>query len=361
MLTEGAIIGAGARKIGHTGVEPQLKEVSALQCRETRQLSTSPAQSNARRLRRSRRVLAVSVLRELSAALHRSAETATLSPNVNAIMACSMPWGDASSLTMPRRRPKPRRSRSVRTYVVRLVVAVTLPLLAFGAFLLVRSAHNEQQAIATTADERAEGAAADLDRELRNLQNLISIVAVSSFISDADFTPSHHGHSRLLDDRALGIVVRDLSGQPLFNTCDIDGRTLPTSKALGNSADTSHGNTKPYISDLIVDPISGASVLTIDLLIWRESKPAYILSLCAVPRIVQILIEQHLPDGWTAIVTDREGRMIASTPGSVHVRSAATGGDAAAVASAWGNDSTENVWDNSGPAYRASYPVDVAG
>ena len=262
---------------------------------------------------------------------------------------------------MPRRRPKPRRSRSVRTYVVRLVVAVILPLLVFGAFLLVRSASNEQQAIATTADERAEGAAADLDRELRNLQNLISIVAVSSFISDADFTVSQHGHSRLLDDRALGIVVRDLSGQPLFNTCHVDGRTLPISKALGNIANISNGNDKPYISDLTIDPISGASVLTIDLLIWRESKPAYILSLCAVPRIVQILIEQHLPDGWTAIVTDREGRMIASTPGSVHVRSAATGGDAAAVASAWGNNSTENVWDNSGPAYRASYPVDVAG
>jgi signal transduction histidine kinase len=262
---------------------------------------------------------------------------------------------------MPRRRRKPRRSRSVRTHVVRLVVAVTLPLLAFGALLLVRSARNEQQAIATTADERAEGAAADLDRELRNLQNLISIVAVSSFISDADFMASHHAQNPPSNDRALGIVVRDLSGQLLFNSCHVDGRTLPISKALGNSGDTSNGNSKPNISDVMVDPISGASVLTIDLLIWRENKPAYILSLCAVPRIFQILIEQHLPDGWTAIVTDREGRTIASTPGSVDIRSAATGGDAVAVVSARGKNSIENLWDNSGPAYRASYPVDLAG
>jgi hypothetical protein len=179
-----------------------------------------------------------------------------------------------------------KRSRSVRTYVVRLVIAVTLPLLAFGAFLLVRSARNEQQAIATTADERAEGAAADLDRELRSLQDLISIVAISSFNSDADFIVSHYAENPLLNDRTLGIVVRDLSGQPIFNTCLVDGRTLPISNALGNIADTSKSG-KLYILDLMVDPISGASVLTIDLLIWRENKPAYILSLCAVPRIFQ--------------------------------------------------------------------------
>jgi signal transduction histidine kinase len=163
-----------------------------------------------------------------------------------------------------------------------------------------------------------------------------------------------------LYDRALGLLVRDLSGQPLFNTCDVDAGTLPESKALGNSADTSRGNSRPYISDLMVDPISGASVVTIDLLVWRENKPANILSFCAVPRIFQILIEQHLPDGWTAIVTDREGRMIASTPSSAAVRSAATGGNAVAV-SAWAKNSIENLWDNSGPGYRASYPVDLAG
>jgi hypothetical protein len=111
----------------------------------------------------------------------------------------------------------------------------------------------------------------------------------------------------------------------------------------------------------MVDPISGESILTIDLLIWRESKPAYILSLCAVPRICQILVEQHLPDGWAAIVTDREGRPIASRPGSLEGRSAATEGDAVAVVSGWGKNSIENLWNNSGPAYRASYPVDLAG
>jgi hypothetical protein len=62
------------------------------------------------------------------------------------------------------RHRKMKRSRSVRAYVVRLVVAVAVPLLVFGAFLLIRSADNEQRAIATIVQERAQGAAADLDR-----------------------------------------------------------------------------------------------------------------------------------------------------------------------------------------------------
>ena len=89
----------------------------------------------------------------------------------------------------------------------------------------------------------------------------------------SDFIVSHYAQNPLLDDRMLGIVVRDLSGQPIFNTCFVDGRTLPISYALGNITDTSNSG-KFYISDLMVDPISGASVLTIDLLIWRENKPA---------------------------------------------------------------------------------------
>jgi signal transduction histidine kinase len=253
-----------------------------------------------------------------------------------------------------------KRSRSVRTYVVRLVIAVTLPLLAFGATLLARSAHNEQQAIATTAHERAQGAAADLDRELRNLQDIISIVATSGFILAADFAVSHAAANPLVKDRALGLIVRDLSGRTLFNSCDVDVRTLPSSRYLGEIGNISNRD-RAYISDLIVEPISGKPFLTIDLPIWRDDKPAYILSLCALPRIFQILTDQHLPDGWTVTIIDREGRTVASTPGSIDVRSPATGGDVVAAVSAWGKNSIENLWDNSGPTYRASDSVGLAG
>jgi hypothetical protein len=260
------------------------------------------------------------------------------------------------SSTMLRRRRNMKRSRSIGAYVVRLVVAVSLPLLAFGAFLLIRSARDEQQAIATTAEERAQGAAADLDRELHNLQDLTSVLARSVFLSATDFNLPSPAEAALFRDRDLGLIVRDLTGKPLFNTCNADGRVIPVNKALG----TGDGS-RAYISDLMVEPTSGEPILTMDLLIWREHNPAYILSLCALPRIFQILTEQHLPDKWTAIVIDREGRTIASTSGSVDVSSAAARADATAGVHAGAKNSVGNVWDNSGSAYTASNPVDFAG
>jgi len=234
-----------------------------------------------------------------------------------------------------------KRSRSVRAYVVRLVVAVALPLLAFGAFLLIRSAHNEQQAVATTAEERAQGAAEDLDRELHNLQDLLLLVASSDFISAAEFAAPNFTANPLWKDRAFGLVVWDLSGTVRFNSCHIDAQQLPVSKIRETLAE-SDKYSGPFISYLIGEPVNSKSFLTINLPVWRENKLAYMLSLCALPRIFQILTEQHLPDGWTAMVVDREGRAIAGT-------------------SSKDKDGISNQWENTDPAYRASSGVALAG
>ncbi len=250
-----------------------------------------------------------------------------------------------------------KRSRSIRACVVRLVVAVTLPLLVFGAFLLIRSAQTEQRTIATTAEERAEGAAADLDRELRNLQDLASVLATSRFLFATDLEDPHAVSLGLVADRTLGLAVRDLSGRALFNSCNADSRPIPLDSALDDILNTVGG--KARISDLMVEATNGEPVLTMDLPVWRANYTPYILSLCALPRIFQILTEQHLPDGWTATVSDREGRIIATTPGTASAPSAVGDGDAATFPMAWGT-LMHWLWGKSTLGYRASSPVELA-
>jgi hypothetical protein len=253
-----------------------------------------------------------------------------------------------------------KRSRSVRAYVVELVIAVTLPLLAFGSFLLVRSALNEQQLIAATAGERAQGTAADLDRELRNLQHLVSVLATSRYLVAGDVPGSHVHAAQLLRDQNLGLVVTDQSGQPVLNTCAANGGTAPVRKPLG---DVTYGvdDGRARISDLMTEPISDEPpLLTIDLPVWRDDNSAYMLSLCALPRILQILRQQHLPDGWTAVVFDRQQRAIASIIESAAGSFSAAGGDRAVVPTADRNWIAD-FWGNSGPAQWASSSVDSAG
>jgi signal transduction histidine kinase len=252
-----------------------------------------------------------------------------------------------------------KQSHSIRAHVVHLVIAVTLPFLAFGAFLLIRSAQNEQQAIATTAHERAQGVAADLDRELRNLQELISILATSHYLVVGDFAASYLGAISSLKYRTLGILVRDLSGQLLLNTCNSDGRTFLLGNPLDNVPHTTN-DSRALISDLTAEPISGGPLLTIDLLARREDDSTYILSLCALPRIVEILTEQHLPNRWTAMLADRRGHAIASVTESTGGSVAAVGADRAGISAADINPMLAQS-GNFGPGYKASSPVDLAG
>src|ERR1700730_8928554 len=256
------------------------------------------------------------------------------------------------------RHRKMKRSRSVRAYVIRLVVAVAVPLLTFGAFLLIRSADNEQRAIATTVQERAQGAAADLDRELHNLHDLVAILAASHSLVASDVALSRGYAFSPLRDRGLGLVVRDLSGE-LLNTCTGDGRAFTALRAVDEVASTASPY-KSYISDLVTEPISGEPLLTIDLPIWRGDESVSILSLCAIPRILKLLIEEHWPDGWTAVIVDSRGRAIASIRGSSGGSFAAAGADSAAVAGA-DNDWIAGQWGSSGPGYVASSPVYLAG
>jgi signal transduction histidine kinase len=252
-----------------------------------------------------------------------------------------------------------KRSRSVRVYVVRLVAAVALPLLAFGALLLIGAAENEQRTIATTVRERARGAAADLDRELRNLQNLLSILASSHDLFVGDPAVSREHATSLLKNPALGLAIRDLAGKSLFDTCTADGRPFPISTRLSDALYSADPN-KSQISEMVAEPVSGEPLLTIDLPVWRHDEPVVILSLCALPRILQILIEQHLPADWTVAVVDSQRRPIASITEFAGGSFIAVGSGEGS-ASAADNHSLSARWQSSGPGFAASSPVDLAG
>jgi signal transduction histidine kinase len=250
-----------------------------------------------------------------------------------------------------------KRGRSARVHVARLVVAVALPLLVFGALLLIHSADNEQRIISTTVRERAQGTAADLDRELRNLQDLVSILASSHHLFVSDGARSRHHAMSLLRDSALGLVIRDLSGQLLLDTCTAEGRPFPISGAISNALYTAKA-AKPQISELVTEPVGGEFFLTIDLPVWRDDETVLILSLCALPRILRILVEQHLPSGWSAAIVDSRGRPIASVREAAGGSYAAAGADRAAPAR---DGAVISEWESSGPGYSASSTVDLAG
>jgi signal transduction histidine kinase len=241
---------------------------------------------------------------------------------------------------------------------------VVLPLILFGAFLIIRSADSEQRIITTTIHERAQVAAADLDRELRNLQEIVSILAGSYYLLVGDAAMPRRHPTNMLKDPALGFVLRDLSGQPLLDTCTVGGRPFPISRGFNDLLYSANPN-RPHISELMAEPVSGEPLLTIDLPVWRDDESVLVFSLCPLPRILQILIEQPLPDGWTVAIADSQGQPIASIRGFAGGTFTAVGDDQGATPIAADNSLIASSGlahlAGAGPGYSASSPVHLAG
>src|SRR5690242_20641313 len=68
---------------------------------------------------------------------------------------------------------------SVRAHVIGLILVILTPLLAFSAFLVLRSAANEQDFMAATVRERTREAAAAIDHELGSLRTRLFMLAAS--------------------------------------------------------------------------------------------------------------------------------------------------------------------------------------
>src|SRR5690242_14976251 len=109
------------------------------------------------------------------------------------------------------RAPEPM-SFSVRAHVVGLILVVVTPLLAFSAFLVLRSAAHEQEVMGNTVRERTRAAAAALDHELGALRTRLFMLAGSHRLQTADFEAFYAEAVAAAKPDGLSIVLCDLNG-----------------------------------------------------------------------------------------------------------------------------------------------------
>jgi signal transduction histidine kinase len=203
-------------------------------------------------------------------------------------------------------REQTRTPLSVRTQIVGLVLAVVVPLLAFSAFLVHRSAEHEQESMAGTVRERAQTASATIDHELSLLRARLFALAGSSYLQAGNFAAFHVQASQAVNVDGLRIVLSDLSGQEVINTRVPFGEKLPVTTDV-DAIRRVVATGQPDISDLTRDAVTGEPVIAINVPVFRDDRLAYVLSLDVAPRIPRILARLELPKDWIAAVSDRKG------------------------------------------------------
>ncbi len=201
---------------------------------------------------------------------------------------------------------------SVRAHVLGLILVTLLPLLAFSAFLVLRSAEHEQQILAATVQDRTRAAARDIERELDNLRSQLFVVANAGELQPGNFAALYARATVALGQRGLALVLSEPAGKEVLDTrlpLDAPLPDNPDRQAVRQVADSGI----PYVSDLTVSPETHKPVVMIHVPVMQQGKVAYVASLDVMPVLGQILARQQLPADWLATINDRHGYTLART------------------------------------------------
>ena len=143
---------------------------------------------------------------------------------------------------------------STQLYLLTLVAAVVIPLLAFGAFLLTRYAATERARFERDASQIARQVALVLDAELAGLAALLKGLSVSSALERGDLAQFYVEARRLVDRRDELVVLRDLDTSQLLNTQLAFGTTLPPARPLSPGERDAFESGRTVVSDVYQSP-----------------------------------------------------------------------------------------------------------
>ena len=201
---------------------------------------------------------------------------------------------------------------SVRTHVFGLILVTLLPLLAFSAFLVIRSAEHEQEILAAAVQDRTRAAARDIEREISNLRSQLFLITNAGELQPGNLTTLYARATAALGQRGMALVLTEPGGKEVLDTrlpLDAPLPDNPDREAIRRVADSG----APYVSNLTISSETHSAAVMIYVPLMQQGRVAYVAGMNAMPSIEAILAHQEVPASWIATIGDRRGYTIART------------------------------------------------
>ena len=227
--------------------------------------------------------------------------------------------------------------RSVRVYLVALVLALLLPAWAVATFTAFRLAEAGREAIAAEALETTRAVAAATEREIGALRASLIALSTSPALVEGDLARFHHQASTLAAAIGVEVILTAPDGRQLVNTTLPFGQPLPRA-TWSDGLDRGGAETSDMlVSEVFRAPVGGRATVAVSLPVRLPSSdpdgPPDMLSIGAdaVRFWSQALRHVALPPGWSAAVRDRRGTILARQPDPERFVGQAAPSDALAV------------------------------
>ena len=214
-----------------------------------------------------------------------------------------------SSLGISRHLP----TASISTYLTLLAAVIALPLIAFAAFLLSQLERYDREGLRRQTQNDARGISRMIESHHRDLASSLRILSVFPEIEQGDLAGFQARTGDILLRSATYLLVVDEDGEQLLNS------RVPFGAALGKTSNV-QAVEEAFQRDTIVvsEAFFGRTAQEwVFNVIMPLEKPlngrrAALILTRNIDRVQGSLAIETLPERWSAMVVDQNGRVIAS-------------------------------------------------
>jgi len=204
----------------------------------------------------------------------------------------------------------PKKSSTVRRWLVALVVAAVLPTFIAALAAVLYAYKEEQQAFQQGLKDTTRALALVVDREIARREAIALTLAGSPTLTRGDLKAFYEYATQIAPTRDKVVVLHALDGQQLVNTRLPFGAPLP--KSVIAAERTAAGPFATLVSNLYYAPVGRQHSFAVQVPVVREGRPIYYLSLAGFASHLQPIIDdQRLPAGWIASILDAKGVVVA--------------------------------------------------
>ncbi len=214
-------------------------------------------------------------------------------------------------------------SKSIRAWLIVIVLVTLLPLICFAAVSLTVFAHGERDNYLSAAQETAYRVVGSVDREIDGIEHSLRILATSTALKERNY---EQFYGRAIEAKTLlraDIILKDATGQQLVNTRTAWGVSLPAS--LQPDDRRAIETKRIVVSDLFTGLKARAPIISINVPIIESGEVKFLL-IAALPTasLDSLLRSLSLPPEWTAAIVDGKDTIIARSKDEQFVGSRAT-------------------------------------
>jgi two-component sensor histidine kinase len=200
---------------------------------------------------------------------------------------------------------------SIGAYLVAIVLAVALPILALVALLLVQLENSERSALKRDTVQDAQVLARGIDRQLQDMSTTLRLLSTSPELEKDDLAAFHERTMTALGSNSVFVILVDAEGQQLLNTRRPYGTPL---RKMSNipALKSALASGKTEVSDVFIGGTSGEAVYNVTLPLKSSPAGAALIATQDAKQLAQLVTVESLAPGWSAAVLDSSGRVVAS-------------------------------------------------